>query len=329
MPVIFNDHHQHTTFYRNSISSHDLHSKGFAETSEVIELRTGSMTFQNWCFDGYRLAHSLLKQKEQTTYEIKNDIDAVKIYFNRKGNTHTLYRQLSTTCTVKEGQYNIIYSGELDSQMSHTGPDSEIFSLQIAKELFWDLIREGSIRLGRFADRAADGAPALFSDQWLPMNWAMEKCINEIIHCHFARDLKKIYFRAKAMELFALFAAASQSDREKPPPGPVFVKNNADKEKLYFVRDYLIRYYADPASLSLVAKVSGLNEYKLKNGFRELFGTSVIDFLINHRLEQARDLLLNTGKNICEVAYETGYASPAYFSKAFKKKYGVSPKKSS
>jgi len=51
-----------------------------------------------------------------------------------------------------------------------------------------------------------------------------------------------------------------------------------------------------------------------------------MDFLINYRLERARELLLNLGKNISEIAYATGYASPVYFGKAFGRKYGSSPK---
>src|SRR5579859_35644 len=121
MPVIFNDHHKHTTLYRNPLSSGDLHVKGLTESSDIIAFGTGTMTFRNWCLDGYRLAYSVLKQEEQTVYDIRNDIDAVKIYFNRQGDTSIDYHQLSKRCSVRGRQYNVIYSGELDTRMSHTG----------------------------------------------------------------------------------------------------------------------------------------------------------------------------------------------------------------
>lgn len=324
MPLLFNSDGQHSTFYRNPISADDLNSTVLVESRDAIPLDSAGMTFQNWCFEGFRLAYNVLGQTKETTYDIKNDIDAVKIYFNRRGRTRIDYRQLSTNFSLRSGQCNMLYSAELDSRMSHIDNHSEMFSLQITRECFLDLVGEGGIALGPFADEAAGRQPALFSSQWLPMSAAMERCIGEILNCPFDRGMKKIYLRSKAVELFVLFAHCGAV---RPAEKYVVGKNPADREKLYFARDYLVQHYSSPNSLSGLAKVAGLNEFKLKKGFKELFNSTVMDYLINYRLEQARDLLLNTGKNVAEVAYETGYASPEYFGKAFKKKYGFSPKK--
>jgi AraC-like DNA-binding protein len=323
MPLLFNSDRQQTTFYRNPISVNDLNSAILVESREAIPLDNADMVFENWCFGGFRLAHSVLGQQQATSFDIKNDIDAVKIYFNRKGRTHINYRQLSKSFLLQSGQCNMLYSAELDSRMSHIGNHSDMFSLQITRECFLDLAGEGDIAFGQFGDKASRRQPALFSGKWLSMTAAMEKCIGEILHCPFERGMKKIYLRSKAVELFILFA---DSGGERRGVRHSRVKNPSDREKLYFARDYLVQNYANPHSLSALVKISGLNEFKLKSGFRELFGASVMDFLIHYRLEQARELLLNTEKNVSEVAYETGYASPAYFGKAFKKKFGFPPK---
>lgn len=323
MPLQFSSLQQ-TTFYRNPISGNDLNSKELVESNEVIRLEKANITFQNWCFDGFRLASNVLGQQQETTYAIRNDIDAVKIYFNRKGHSHIRYEQLSKSFSIRGGQYNMLYTAELDSRLSHIDNQSAMFSLQITRECFLNLIGEGGITLDPFTNKVAGKQPALFANEWLPINIAIEKCIDDITQCQFAGDMKKLYLRSKAVELFILFVQAST---RRPDTRGKFVKTAADREKLYFARDYLISNYADPVSLSDLVKVTGLNEFKLKNGFRELFDTSVMDFLINYRLEQARELLMNTTKNISEIAYETGYSSPSYFSKAFKKKYGAGPKK--
>jgi AraC-like DNA-binding protein len=70
----------------------------------------------------------------------------------------------------------------------------------------------------------------------------------------------------------------------------------------------------------------GLNEYKLKRGFRELFGTTVFAYLSEQRLALAKRMLLDTDKTAAEIAFELGYATPQHFSAAFKKRFGVSPK---
>jgi AraC family transcriptional activator of pyochelin receptor len=321
MPLIFNSGQYQTTIYHNPISVIDLNSKGLTESKETIVLSTADMTFQNWCFDGFRMVRFVLVQKQETTYEIKNDIDAVKIYFNRRGTNHSDYRQLSKNFLLGSGQCNMLYSDELDTRVSHFDNYSEIFSLQLTRECFLDLLDQGGIDQNLFRVKLARKQSSMFSHQWLSINSAMDKCINDILNCPFRSDMKKIYLHAKAIELFVLFAHSINEGNETK----FQVKNSFEREKLYFAKDYLMQNYANTNSLSALAKVSGLNEFKLKHGFKLLFNTSVIDFLINYRLEKAHDLLLNTQKNISEVAFETGYTSPAYFGKAFKKKYGFNP----
>ena len=60
---------------------------------------------------------------------------------------------------------------------------------------------------------------------------------------------------------------------------------------------------------------------KLKN----LIDLSPQDFIINTRLKFAKNLLVEGNSNIKEVAYESGFTNPKYFSTSFKKYYGVSP----
>lgn len=317
MAIIFNQ--QSASFFSSAISLDEFNSQQLKESSDLVPLQGGSMTFRNWCFGGYRLAYNKLQQTKETVYQVKNDLDAVKIYFNKRGNIHINYQQLGRQYALKNWQYNMLYSAELDSHTAHMDTTSEMFSLQITKECFLRLTEEGNITLGDFGEKVINKQPDIFSEHWLPMNTGIDKCLHDILACPFTGDMKKLYLHSKAVELFVLFAGASQ---EVPEPA------RRDIERLYFARDYIIDNYMQPLSLTNLGKVTGLNEFKLKKGFKELFHTSVIDFLISYRLEQGMRLLADTDKHISEVAYEVGYASPAYFSKAFKKKYGVSPNKS-
>ncbi len=70
---------------------------------------------------------------------------------------------------------------------------------------------------------------------------------------------------------------------------------------------------------------AGLNEFKLKSGFRKMFGRPVFSYLKEHRLEKAGELIRGGGKSVTEVAYETGYSTLQHFSNEFRKKFGVNP----
>jgi len=74
-----------------------------------------------------------------------------------------------------------------------------------------------------------------------------------------------------------------------------------------------------------IAHSLGVSQTQLYRKVKALLGTGVTDYLQNIRLTKARQLLLQEGSGIAEVAYQTGFSSPSYFSTAFKSKYQVSP----
>lgn len=59
--------------------------------------------------------------------------------------------------------------------------------------------------------------------------------------------------------------------------------------------------------------------------FRSVFGTSFEKYLLSYRLERARTLLGTETANVTEIAYRVGFHNAAYFGKAFREKYGVTP----
>ena len=58
---------------------------------------------------------------------------------------------------------------------------------------------------------------------------------------------------------------------------------------------------------------------------KELSGITPIEFLRNYRLKCAAEMLRQRSATISEVAYATGFGSPAYFSKCFKAVYHITP----
>jgi AraC-like DNA-binding protein len=71
--------------------------------------------------------------------------------------------------------------------------------------------------------------------------------------------------------------------------------------------------------------VAGINEFKLKKGFKETFGVTAFGYLADVRLGLAKDDILAGRRSATEIAFALGYSSLAHFSHAFKKKFGVSP----
>ncbi|NWJ52235.1 MAG: substrate-binding domain-containing protein [Bacteroidetes bacterium] len=69
----------------------------------------------------------------------------------------------------------------------------------------------------------------------------------------------------------------------------------------------------------------GLSRVHVYRKIKHLTGLSVSEFIRNTKLNKAAVLLRESGKSIAEIAYETGFSSPSYFSKSFKDYYKISP----
>ena len=80
-----------------------------------------------------------------------------------------------------------------------------------------------------------------------------------------------------------------------------------------------------PPLKKLAASV-GTNEYRLKHGFKKLYGQTVYSFLKSERLRKARQLVKSSDIPFKTIFKVTGFKHASHFSKAFKKKYGLTPK---
>jgi len=74
-----------------------------------------------------------------------------------------------------------------------------------------------------------------------------------------------------------------------------------------------------------LARQAGINEAKLKEGFRELYGNSIHTYIQQFRLEKAKQRLLTTSMPITDITYHIGYSHVTHFTTLFKKEVGVTP----
>ncbi len=69
----------------------------------------------------------------------------------------------------------------------------------------------------------------------------------------------------------------------------------------------------------------GVSERQLQRKLKSITNKSPIQLISSVRLHRAKELLLQNHHNIAEIAYQTGFSNPSYFSKSFKKEFGLSP----
>jgi AraC-like DNA-binding protein len=133
-------------------------------------------------------------------------------------------------------------------------------------------------------------------------------------------------FYSNGIHTKALALQCAQLEELESCPARTVKLFPADIRKVHLAREILLHDLQHPPSMTLLARQSGLNTFKLKAGFKQVYGNSVFGYLKDYRLGQAKAMIREGGKTVTAVAYETGYSTLQHFSNEFKKKFGMSPK---
>lgn len=102
--------------------------------------------------------------------------------------------------------------------------------------------------------------------------------------------------------------------------------SDADKTRLLEARNIVEQNLKHPCSLAELSRKTGLNDFKLKKGFKALFGHTVFGYLAELRMNHAHKLLKD-GRSVSEVAETVGYKNAHHFTAAFKKHFDMLPSK--
>jgi AraC family transcriptional activator of pyochelin receptor len=147
--------------------------------------------------------------------------------------------------------------------------------------------------------------------------------LSQLFNVQLSENAKQLYLNGKVFELLSLYFSEKKANTESCP----FLNNEETVRKIRNAKEYLLKHIDNPPGLKALAKLAGLNEFQLKVGFKEIYGNTVFGYLLDHKLDYSR-LQLDTGKyKVNEVSTQIGYTNPSHFIAAFRKKYGVTPKK--
>ena len=151
---------------------------------------------------------------------------------------------------------------------------------------------------------------------------SLECAANQVLNCPFQGKARELFMQGKALEIMA-----HQVDAlfESTRAGTLGVAKD-DVEKLRDARRILDEEFADPPSLMDLSRRIGMNDFKLKRGFRQVFGTTVFGYVRRLRMDKARAMLDSGSFSVTEVALTTGYSCLGYFSSAFRREFGILPK---
>lgn len=153
---------------------------------------------------------------------------------------------------------------------------------------------------------------------------AMSIVLNQLMQMNLHDMVQNLYVQAKVYELLCLYFNATQKKGVDQCP---FLADEENVVKIRKAKEIIIERLVDPPTLKELAEEVDLSINKLKDGFKQIYGEPVFSFQFDYKMELARQLLASGSLNVNEVGLRVGYSTASHFIAAFKKKYGVTPKK--
>lgn len=282
----------------------------------------GKAKMTNIQFEGVYINYGNIYLKEFTVLSIKADFPVLEMHFSLSGRSLSYSNESPDKVCYCGKQHNIMYAPAFNGKMEiSTRAPMQLFEIGLTISFFERLASHNSDISARMLEHVYKERPTLLNENHMPITPQMSMVISEIMYCKRAGYFKRLFMEAKVIELFLL--QVEQYEQLNHPQKNIV--KPTDLEKLHEAK-YLVESKLDqPFSLLELSREVGLNDFKLKKGFKELFGNTIFGYLSDLKMERARNILQNHDMTIAEVSNLSGYKNQTHFTSAFKRKYGITP----
>ena len=147
--------------------------------------------------------------------------------------------------------------------------------------------------------------------------------LNQIYDSSLSQFKNKLFLKSKVYEIFSLIFMKSTDNNEQCP----YIMSDDQVQKIKKAKEIIITKYNNPPTLAELSQQVKLSLRKLKEGFKEVYGKPVFQYLLEYKMDLAKKMLNDGSYNVNEVSLELGYSTASHFISAFKKKYDITPKK--
>lgn len=289
----------------------------------------GEGNFKSYCFrDGISLFLMDCRLEEGLQIAIESDAPPpLHFHFCTEGEfRHTLGEQ-DTTYQLNP------FSGSITANPSHA---RQVFYFPKATRILYtnlQVLRKSYIKktecdLDKMPDRLARAFGDVDSQEFFlyESNYGVPTadCINQLAQNAYEGLVRSSYCEAKALELLSL---QIKQFTDGLTPGKQFkTLKQYDIQKIKDARHILVEDLANAPTIVELSRRSGINQQKLKNGFKQIYGTTISRYLRKARMEAAKYLLMEGRSSIKEIANQVGYSNQSHFARRFKEAYGSTPR---
>lgn len=226
-----------------------------------------------------------------------------------------------TKFLFRKNQYILHYSSQESTAELWTENQEAIkyFHIQINYQYIFNLIDPESSRENAEILENMIRNNYIFLHKKTPpyMTVEMHMILNELISYSKKGMMQRLFVEAKIIKLLILiFEQFNEKNKLQTEPGISFV-----------VKKFIDENYHKNILAEDIGKLTGINQNRIRKEFKSQYKMTVADYISELRMLKAKKMIIDKEIMVKEIAIECGYEYVQNFTRAFKKKFGVSPEK--
>ena len=259
------------------------------------------------------------EHEENFNYSIGKDY--IQFHFCLKGFSNFLFNEGSYVFNVENENSILLYNPHKELPINLVlNAESQVLSILISIKKFHSLFSSEADQISFLNNENAGNK--LYKEKKIGPMIAI--VLNQMYQQSMDLTMHTLYLRGKVFELMSLyFSKDKEMDIEQCP----FLADDNNIKKIKLAKEIIISRMMEPPTLVELAKEVDISLKKLKQGFKQVYGSSVFSFLLDYKMQVSKRLLSSGKYNVNEVALKIGYSTATHFINAFKKKFGTTPKK--
>ncbi|CAI8166732.1 MAG: Regulatory protein PchR [Bacteroidota bacterium] len=249
------------------------------------------------------------------------DASLIQFHFCFRGNATFHFNQRTYNLPLLDEHVLLLYNPQRDLPMElDVSPNAQLVTVLISIKKFHSLFSQEANQISFLSDENAD--KKYYKDHIITPSMAV--ALSQILQHQPNTLMSRLYLKGKVYELLSLYFNPTEATDVAECP---FLVDEENVRKIRNAKKIVLERITNPPSLQDLADEIGLSLKKLKEGFKQLYGSTVYQFILDHKMNHARQLLGSGSYNVNEVALQLGYSNSSHFIDAFKKKFGTTPKK--
>ena len=249
------------------------------------------------------------------------DMDAtyIQFHFCLRGEVEFIFNNGNYRLKISENRYLILYNPKKGLPLNiNLKANSILITALISIERFHNLFSQDGHKIDFLSGE--NSAKKYYKED--DISNTMLFALNQMLLYRTSSITKDLYLKSKIYEIFSLIFDNKNIDIDQCP----FIMNDDQLKKIRLAKEIIINRYMDPPTLIDLSKEINLSLRKLKEGFKETYGTTVFKYLFEHKMELALKLLKDGENNVNEVSFKLGYSNASHFIYAFKNRFGITPR---